>query len=70
MQLNAPSSFPTESLVKLYQFVQSTFSGEKAFRAEDRRTLWSPIANVEVAIVDTCNISEGIAWYPSTISLL
>lgn len=37
-QLKAPSTFPTESLLELFHFNQSTFLAEDALRAEEIRT--------------------------------
>lgn len=68
-QLNAPSTFPTESLLEPLLFIQFIFPGEEALLAKVKRILWNTTVNAGVATVDKRSIDEGIPRYTSTTSL-
>lgn len=69
-QLNDPSTFPTESFLKFFCFVQSAFLGEEVLQVEGKRTFWNPIVNASVGTVDMSRIEEGILRCTSTARLL
>lgn len=69
-ELNAPSMIPMENLFELFCFIQTTFHGETALRAEVNRTLRNPFVNASVATRDKCGIDECIGRYLSMTLLL
>lgn len=60
------STVSSESLLELCCFVQSTSLGEEALYGDEKWTLWNPILNTGVFIVDKRSVDEGNARYKST----
>lgn len=59
--VEASSTFPSESLSDVFWFVQSALPGEHAIREEEGYTLWNPIFNFVLRVMMKKNIDIGTA---------
>lgn len=69
-QLNELSTFPAESLIEIFRFIQSIFLAKKALHANEWRTLWNAEVNAGVAAEEKHSSHQGIARYKSITRLL